>query len=209
MRHRSLHTALALTAFATLLGVAGCSRLTATAPAPSIAMAPDAVAPAPPSRLSAGSDLLPLPLPVPISLTLDWRTLLSIPVLAGEDCLVQSGRYQLHFSKGSLHKSETITIRDYDSDVLDVQFGPHGTQFGTPVELSIDFSGTKADLRAFRDHVREPVLYYLNEDTNTWEVVPGKTDWVNRRHIVYLEHFSRYVLGTKAGWKGQTSRDSE
>lgn len=194
-----------LLTLAALLLLTGCSRMAATAPAPEVVVAPEVVAPEPPSRLAATQDSLPAPLPT----LLDWRTVLSTPVLAGEDQIVQSGRYRLHFSKGSLMRSETITIRDYSSDILDVQFGPHGTMFGTPVELSIDFSGTKADPGLSRNHAGEPVLFYLDESTDRWVEVPGKTDWKNRRHIVYLEHFSRYVLGTKAGWKGQPSRDSE
>jgi len=46
------------------------------------------------------------------------------------------------------------------------------------------------------------VLYWLDDRTNHWEEVPGgRTDWARKKYIVPLQHFSRYVLGGKAGWK--------
>ena len=191
-----LSTPLAL--MAVLLVLPGCARSVLTAPpaATFSAPVPDLAAPPPPSRLSVpttGLDTLPQ--------VLDWKDLAVVLVLKGVDQDVRGGRYTLHFSKGSLSSDELVSIRDHDSGVLDVQFGPHGTRFVTPVELVIDFAGTKADPLTDYADASEPVLYYLNETTNSWEEVPGTTDWVHLKHIVRLEHFSRYVLGGKAGWK--------
>lgn len=187
---------------AILLVLPGCSKrqLTET-PAPNLS-APGAVVPAPPSRLSAPGGLVGGATPLDSTAsTVLWQVVNTVLVQPGVDTVVSGGRYSLRFSKGSLAKSEVITIKDYDSDVLDVQFGPHGTYFGTPVELSIDFSNTRCDPRKGYTETEAPVLYWLNETANRWEEVPGTTDWVRMKHVVHLEHFSRYVLGGKAGWK--------
>jgi hypothetical protein len=113
------------------------------------------------------------------------------------------------FGKKSVEDITLVSIKQYDADVVDVTFGPHGIKFGEPVMLSIDFTGTEADPKAEKWDGREPVLFWLNEDTMRWEEVPGRTDWEKCRHVVQLEHFSRYVLGGKAGWKGQPARETE
>src|SRR5262249_25523903 len=118
--------------------------------------------------------------------------------------------YDLVFAKGSIASDTTVTIKEYDANVLDFQLGPHGIQFPVPVELSIDFSNTSCDPGSDVFDGREPVLYWLNDKTNRWEEVPGRTDWENRRLIVPLRHFSRYVVGGKAGWKqGPPSREDD
>ena len=183
-----------------------CSRQAAMAPdtsdAPALT-APAAV-PAPPSMLTlVNTDTLVAPAPK----VLDWRVVTSVLVLAGSDQTVAGGRYSLDFRKSSLEKSEQITIQTYDANVLDVQFGPHGTQFKTPVRLSISFAGTAADPGSRIADGSKPVLWYLDETKNQWVEVPGTVDWATKHYVVYLEHFSRYVLGGKAGWKRPPQRE--
>ena len=216
----------ALTLAVTLLGVlavAGCSRRLLTAPAAETSSAPAAestsaptsrtvTAQAPPDGRLAGPSILALGVEVPPIYPLlqtAWRVVTSTLVRAGEITTVKGERYELHFARGSLAKDALITIQDYDHDVLDVELGPHGIQFGEPVLLSIDISGTAADPGSvWYDH-REPVVYWLNEEADRWEVVPSRTDWSRKRVEVRLEHFSRYVVGGKAGWKGQPNREQE
>ena len=199
-----------LVALAILLGLTGCSTAPVTAPPLSGGAPPGALAPAPPSRLASPTGQLTGPLVDTTAVTLDWRVVSTMFVLQGVDADVIGNRYRLKFAKGSLAKSEFITIREYDPNVIDVQLGPHGTRFGTPVELSIDFAGTSSDPRTGRAEQNEPVLWYLNETTNRWEeVTGGTTDWVHLKYIVRLEHFSRYVLGGKAGWKHSPSTESD
>jgi hypothetical protein len=198
--HKRLRQALALTG---LLLLAGCSRSLLTAPAPGRADAPvvesgRAPAPAPPSLLGGVLNT--------VEKILNWTTVVQKLVRKDQETVVTGHRWSLQFEKGSLASDAVITIEDYDADVLDVQFGPHGTQFLVPVTLSVDFSNTAADPGAALNDGSEPVLYWLNERTNLWEEVPGHTDWANKKHIVRLEHFSRYVLGSKAGWKHQPQR---
>ncbi len=202
--HRT--AARAVFALATLLALTGCARTLPTAPVQELANGYD-TAPPPPSRLSApadrGMDTNNL------TQLVAWYDVCATPVLPGVFTRVLGSRYELEFSKGSVDQLELITIKEYDRDVIDVQFGPHGLKFGEPVVLSIDFTGTKADPGAAGYDHSEPVLYWLNEETKQWEEVPGRTDWQRRRHIVRLEHFSRYVLGGKAGWRDTHPREGE
>ena len=196
-----------------ILALAGCSRRLLTAPelAPSSATEPGPTAqtsaPPPPAGRLAGASLLGTELPpiMPLLQTA-WRTVSSTLVRVGEEKAVTGGRYELDFHRGSLSEDILVTIQDYDSDILDVELGPHGTQFDEPVLLSIDFSGTAADPGAAAYDHREPAIFWLNDKTNQWEEIPSTTDWSRRRVEAKLEHFSRYVVGGKAGWKGQPSR---
>lgn len=199
-----------------LSGVVGCS------PEPLVSIERETIAPvtradvlAPAGTLGASedttsaSDLVTGQLPLPSPIPLDWSLVTSTLVRAGTVQVVTAGRYTLTFAMGSLSQDETITVKQYDPDILDVQFGPHGTQFGTPVELRIDFRSTACDPGAVRSEDAEPVLWYLDETANRWVIVPGETDWDAKQYVVHLEHFSRYALGGKAGWKHQPQTEAD
>ena len=196
-----LHRALAL---AGLLLLAGCGRsLLVSAPVANDApVAPAAAvqAPQPPSLLGGV---------LPIGQILSWATVVQKLVLKDQVAVVSGDRWSLQFEKGSLTADATITIQDYDADVLDVQFGPHGTKFPVPVTLTVDFSNTAADPGAVQFDGSEPVLYWLNDQTGDWVEMPGRVDWASKHLIVQLPHFSRYVVGTKAGWKSTPPRDND
>lgn len=198
-----------------MVAVTGCSRapLSATPDSGLLSQAERDAAPAPAGLIETVLDTLkinPLPLPRPgTGDVVAWELVSATPVRAGVEQVVTGGRYSLTFAKGSLERDEQITIQQYDPNVLDVQFGPHGTQFKTPVELSISFAGTIADPGAKRDPELEPVFWYLDESVNRWVVIPSVTDWENKRIVVHLEHFSRYAVGGKAGWKQQTRTETD
>ena len=212
MHRNRLLTRPAVPALLALTLLAGCARLSPVEPElasrPATVVA-DESAPPPPSRLYAptpggsGSDL------VGGVVAQVWDTICIRLVLPGFFEEVRASRYELKFQKGSLLSSILCTIKEYDPDVIDVQFGPHGTEFKEPVTLSIDFSGTAADPKSEIADGCEPVLWWWNEARGRWEVVPGTTDWKNLRHVVRLEHFSRYVLGGKAGWKHQPLTETD
>jgi len=196
----------AVFALAGLVLVAGCSKSLLTAPDPaatSVAVVEQsaAQAPQPPSLLGGA-------LPI-VDQLLSWVTVVTKLVRKDQVMVVTGHRWSLQFEKGSLSADATITISDYDPNVLDVQFGPHGTQFPVPVTLSIDLSNTDADPSVPRYNGCEPQLYWLNDETNKWEEIPGRLDAVNKKLIVKLPHFSRYVVGTKAGWKHQPQRQDD
>jgi hypothetical protein len=202
-RNKWLRQALAL---AGLLLLAGCSRSLLTAPAvdtsgASAVESAKAPAPAPPSLLGGVINT--------VEKVINWTTVAQTLVRKEEEKVVTGHRWSLQFEKGSLEEDALVTIQDYDRDVLDVQFGPHGTKFPVPVTLSVDFSNTTADPGDTHYDGSEPVLYWLDEDRNRWEEVPGRTDWKNKKHVVRLEHFSRYVVGSKAGWMHQPQREDD
>ena len=201
---RSLRLLFLVAIAALLTGVlAGCSRRSPVEPE-AILMAGQEAVPPPPSRLTTGGNGL-----ISQILNLPWYILTQKLVLKGRREVVEGNRYELTFQPGSLNQSINCTIREYDKDVLDIELGPHGTQFKEPVTLSIDFRNTAADPDAAEFQNLEPVVWWWNEASERWEEVPGHTDWASRRHIVRLEHFSRYVVGGKAGWKHQPRTESE
>jgi len=152
----------AVFALAGLVLVAGCSKSLLTAPDPaatSVAVVEQgaAQAPQPPSLLGGA-------LPI-VDQLLSWVTVVTKLVRKDQVMVVTGHRWSLQFEKGSLSADATITISDYDPNVLDVQFGPHGTQFPVPVTLSIDLSNTDADPSVPRYNGCEPQLYWLNDES--------------------------------------------
>ena len=91
------------------------------------------------------------------------------------------------------------TIQEYNSNVVDFQLGPHGTQFVVPVTVSIDYAGTSADPSSPSYSGGLPVLVWLNPSTGLWEVIAGTDDPLTRHYTVVLTHFSRYALSSSGG----------
>ena len=186
--------------------LAGCSRSLLTAPATgstSASMSERGIAQVPPPANLLGGVL------GGVNQLLNWTTVVQTLVLEDQVAVVTGHRWSLQFQKGSLTSDALITIQDYDPNVLDVQFGPSGTKFPVPVTLTVDFSNTAADPGAAPSDGREPVLYWLNDQTGDWVEMPGRVDWASKHLIVQLPHFSRYVVGSKAGWKSTPPRDND
>ena len=185
--------------------LAGCSRSLPTTPTTgSAASERDVSQVAPPANLLGG---VVGGVVNGIDKLLNWTTVVTKLVLKGQVTVVTGHRWTLEFEKGSLASDVTVTIQDYDPNILDVQFGPSGTRFAVPVTLTVDFSNTAADPGAASYSGQAPVLYWLNDQTNTWVEMPGRVDWAAKKLIVQLPHFSRYVVGGKAGWKGSPNHD--
>jgi len=183
--------------------LAGCSRSLLTAPpAGTVAAERDVAQVAPPANLLGG-------VIDGVTKLLNWVTVTQTLVLKNQAAVVTGHRWTLQFAKGSLLADALVTIQDYDPDVLDVQFGPSGTKFPVPVTLTVDFSNTAADPGSASYDGRAPVLYWLNDQTNTWVEMPGRVDWAGKKLIVQLPHFSRYVVGGKAGWKQTPNRGDD
>jgi hypothetical protein len=184
--------------------LAGCSRSLLTAPATgtssSTTVERDVAQVSPPANLLGG-------VVGGVNQLLNWVLVTSTLVPKGQTAVVTGGRWSLAFAKGSLSSDALITIQDYDPNILDVQFGPSGTMFPVPVTLTVDFSNTAADPGSSHYNGSGPVLYWLNDQTSTWVEMPGQVDWANKKLIVQLPHFSRYVVGGKAGWKDSPTHD--
>lgn len=140
----------------------------------------------------------PLPaIPEPARL---WHDVGQSDVLPGENQIISGGRWDLEFKPGSVTEPTPIKIRCWDDKVLDFELGPHGTQFGTPVELRVRYSGTSADPSNLAYDGTRPALFWFDDARGVWVEVPGVDDRANQTYVVQLHHFSRYVLGGKAGW---------
>lgn len=128
-----------------------------------------------------------------------WYSVASTWVDAGQDKTVGGSRYELHFRSGSLSQGKQVSIQERDGCVIEFELGPHGTVFGEPVDITIDFAGTNADAGSSNYDGSKPVLYWFNEITGIWEVVPGTLEGL--KYHTTLQHFSLYGLAPgKAGW---------
>ncbi len=122
-------------------------------------------------------------------------------VLPGLETHIGSGRWGLDLHAGSLEVPKGISVAHASDGTVQVEFGPDGTQFGTPVDIVIDYSGTSVDPSS-KDYVpgTRPVLLWWNPATKAWTEMPCTID--AGTHTVHgkLQHFSRYGVGGKAGW---------
>lgn len=126
--------------------------------------------------------------------TFEWTEVGSRTVYPGTETEVSGSRYALTFGLESLEQPTTITIKERDPGVVDVELGPHGTKFSDPVKFVIDYAGTANDPDSKDFHGYRPQLYWWNPDAKTWEGVPGINDKEAKTCTVYLEHFSHYAM---------------
>lgn len=125
----------------------------------------------------------------------EWESVASGSVEKGKSKVTSGGRYSLSFASGSLTVSKlTATIEERDEDVIDIQLGPHGSQFSTPVTLTISYAGTNADPNSKNFQPGSLAFYYFNPVANIWEQAPGTDNVALRQYTVKLTHFSQYAL---------------
>ena len=129
-----------------------------------------------------------------------WYEIASAEVEPDDEKTVGGGRYGFYFPEGAVSQTTTITISEWDSHVLDVEFGPHGTQFNLPVTLEIDYSSTNADPDSDNYNGAIPAFYWFDQENDVWVEIQGDTDTENLIYTVELEHFSRYSLRGTPGW---------
>ena len=117
--------------------------------------------------------------------------------------MLQGWPVTLHFYPGSLSKDTNVLVEG-NPYLYALRFSPDHTSFGTPVDLTLDYSGTSLDPSSSAYTGARPAFYWLNESTGTWEELPGVDDRVHHKYTVQLAHFSEYALGEvdrgKAGW---------
>ena len=141
----------------------------------------------------------PVSLPGGFEANPQWQTVASgtlSPILGGT---VAGGRYRVLVPPLALSQSTTISVRQYDPDVLDFELLPHGTQFLLPVTVEVDYAGTSLDPGSPSYTGGLPVLLWHDDATGIWELVPGVNDPLARKYTVLLSHFSRYALGKQQG----------
>ncbi len=108
---------------------------------------------------------------------------------------------------------QEITVEDGDVNLSNIQkpnnfiligksfrFGPHGLKFPNDKPLSVKL---KFDQQPDAPPVLGAKLYYVNQDTNTLELVSDqKYDYNQNTLEAKIGHFSTYVTGVTPGWDG-------
>lgn len=177
--------AIALLAFSIL----GCSRSLPTGPT---------AADSSPQTIACSAEN-PVALPGGFQSNPSWQTVASrslTPLLGGT---VQGSRYKVLVPPLALTQTTTISVREYDPNVIDFELLPHGTQFLLPVTVEIDYAGTSLDPASPGYTGGLPVLLWFNDATGIWELIPGVHDPLTRKYTVLLSHFSRYCVGKTQG----------
>jgi hypothetical protein len=128
-----------------------------------------------------------------------WKDVASKDVEPGEATQVTGSRYVLTLDETSVSKRATITIKERSPDVVDVELGPDGMVFESPVLLEIDYAGTANDPDSPDHHGLRPAVFWFNPKAKTWHWVPGFDDEKRRVYSVWLDHFSRYAMWDGAG----------
>ena len=128
-----------------------------------------------------------------------WYTVASKSITPLFGGVVAGSRYRVTLPPLSLTQTTTISVREYDPNVLDFELLPHGTQFLLPVTVEIDYAGTSLDPASPAYQGGLPVLLYFNEITGIWELIPGTNNPLTKKYTVLLSHFSRYSLGKTQG----------
>jgi len=132
---------------------------------------------------------------------LNFLPLVTQLVLPSGNTVVRGGRWSLQFHSNSLAAPTSISISTASDGTMRVKFGPDGTQFGTPVDLTIDYSGTSLDPSS-PSYVRGvvPQFLYFDPKLNQWVEMASTNDPANKCVHAKLAHFSTYGLGGRAGW---------
>lgn len=122
-------------------------------------------------------------------------------VLPGIETNVHTTRWSLDIHPGSLTTSKVIRITQATDGMLRADFGPEGTQFGTPVDVTVSYAGTSLDPSS-RAYVRGtvPVFLWLDPSTGKWVEMPSTFDPATCTVHAQLHHFSSYGVGGRAGW---------
>jgi hypothetical protein len=128
-----------------------------------------------------------------------WYTVASKTVKPLMGGTVSGSRYSVLVPPLALSKSTAISIREYSPDVLDFELLPHGTQFLTPVTVTVDYQGTSLDPASPNYDGGLPLLLWLNPSTGLWELVPGVDNPLTKTYTVLLSHFSRYAVSSQPG----------
>ena len=80
---------------------------------------------------------------------------------------------------------EVNKVKIKGNEVLEFTFGPHGSEFITPAEVTLDWTDLGIDIAN---------LYYIDDNNNYIPQTPDQIDVKNKKITLYLSHFSRYAL---------------
>jgi hypothetical protein len=125
--------------------------------------------------------------------------------MKNRDRKTTSDKCDLTFYAGAVDATTQVKIYMYDVNVLEFEFTPDGVPFGVPVRVDVRYAGTNADPDSPNYDGSIPAFFWHNPATGLWEEVPGTNDTTDKTYVAYVEHFSRYTLGTIPPGDGGTA----
>jgi type II secretory pathway pseudopilin PulG len=106
-----------------------------------------------------------------------------------------TGYHEIYVDKNSLFDDISLTmswaVPSADEPAsLTFDFGPHGTQFQSPIRISLSY--TVLNLKNIPEERLR--IFYWNEETGIWEFMGGTVDQNDKSIEFYTDHFSRYSV---------------
>jgi len=129
------------------------------------------------------------------SLVENWTVVATKTVVLGHITKMKGSRYSLVFPPRCVRADLTVTVRERDADIVDVDLGPEGSTFFRPVTLKINYKGTANDPGQPDYNGAKPQVFLFNPVSQNWTPVPGTDDPKSLTYTVKLSHFSRYAMG--------------
>lgn len=107
----------------------------------------------------------------------------------------QHGKSRLNFKSGDVSQNVLVTFSWESTGLLEggAEFSPHGTVFNNPVQIRLSYKD--ADLTGINEE--DIKIWYFNEEDGVWELIAGEVHSDDKFVQGYIEHFSRYAIGTE------------
>lgn len=113
---------------------------------------------------------------------------------------VTGGRYTLTIPSKALTSTNTITISQLASNILDAEFGPAGLKFSKPVTLVMNYAGTNADPASSNYNGTQPAYFQYNSSTGTWTSIAGTLNTSAKTFTVQISSFNPAAASTGGGF---------
>lgn len=209
---RAWSSILLLSALATILALAGCSKDAPTVPVAGeetftfesnplpVVRAPASPAPLPAMRMfaAAASDSGPS-LGCPDDST---RLVFGCAGWAHGDSLLQIGacRYRLRVPPGAVQGDTYFLLRYYAASWIEFELKTYGDTLLSPIEVEIDLGGTNVDPGSSNYDHSGPRAFSYDEVRDQWDRLPAAYDPVMRRIVAQVAATGRIAIGSRAGW---------
>lgn len=105
------------------------------------------------------------------------------------------GKSKLIFQPGDVSRDVDVTFSWESTGFLEggAEFSPHGIRFNHPVRIVLSYKDV--DLTGVNeDSLR---IWYYNENTGMWEMIGDEVNKYKKKVKGWIEHFSRYAIGSE------------
>lgn len=124
----------------------------------------------------------------------EWYVTKTRTVKAGVPAVFNASRYKLIFDGDELAEDLAITVLEWHSDVIDVDFLPGDLFLANPVTLEIDYKGTANDPDSPNYNGMSHSMYWFNPGLGKWVKFEGTDNATTKKFTAELSHFSRYAM---------------